>query len=125
MSRSGWLVVIGGGLLLVLVLASSLINPFVWGRGPGGYGYGWGMMGRGMMGGFGFPVMGMMGLGMLVFWVLIIGGVIWLVRSLARSSGSSSIPRQGESPFEILQKRYSQGEITKEQFEGMKRDIGL
>ncbi len=32
MGRIGWLVVIGGGALLVLLLASSLISPLVWGR---------------------------------------------------------------------------------------------
>lgn len=75
-------------------------------------------------GGFGFPFMGM-GLGMLVFWVLIIGGVVWLVQSLARGTGSSPILPQGESPLDILKKRYARGEITKEQFEGMKRDLNL
>ncbi len=70
-------------------------------------------------------MMWMMGLGMLVFWVLILGGGVWLVQALAHGSGASSIPAQGESPLDILKKRYSRGEITKEQFQDMKRDLGL
>jgi putative membrane protein len=120
MKRIGWLVLIGGGLLIVLLLASSLLSPFVSSRGLGGYRYGWGMMG-----GFGLPMMGMMGLGMILFWVFILGGVVWLVQTLARGTGNRSISPQGESAFDILRRRYSRGEITKEQFDGMKRDLGI
>ncbi len=70
-------------------------------------------------------MMWMMGLGMLLFWVLILGGGVWLAQALAHGSGSSSIPAQGESPLDILKKRYSRGEITKEQFQELKRDLGL
>ncbi len=65
-------------------------------------------------------MMWIMGLGMLLFWILILGGGVWLVQTLAHSSGSSSIPAQGESPLDILKKRYSRGEITKDEFEEMK-----
>ena len=70
-------------------------------------------------------MMWIMGLGMLLFWVLILGGGVWLVQTLAHGSGSSSVPAQGESPLDILNKRYSRGEITKEQFQDIKRDLGL
>jgi hypothetical protein len=42
-----------------------------------------------MMGGFGFGA-GMFGIGaliMIAFWVLVIGGAVWLVVTLARGSG--------------------------------------
>ncbi|MBI1877491.1 MAG: hypothetical protein HYR94_04550, partial [Chloroflexi bacterium] len=42
-----------------------------------GRGYGWGMMGPGMMGGLGFPLMG--GIGMLLFWLFIIGLIVFTV----------------------------------------------
>ncbi len=70
-------------------------------------------------------MMWMMGLGMLLFWVLILGGGVWLVGTLAHGSGPSSIPTQEESPLDILKKRYSRGEITKDQFEEIRHDLGL
>lgn len=76
-----------------------------------------------MMGGFGFGGMLFGGLLMLAFWVLIIGGAIWLVVTLARGSqGAATIA--GQTPFAILQARYAKGEITKEQFDQMRRDLG-
>lgn len=79
----------------------------------------------GMMGGFGGPWWG--GIIMLLFWVLIIGGVVALVAwLLGLSKGSAPLIRgEGESPLEILKGRYAKGEITKEQFEEIKRDLGL
>jgi putative membrane protein len=80
-----------------------------------------------MMGGwFGFPMVG--GIMMLLFWGLIIVGAIWLVQSLARGGGpigTGAPPRESlESPLDILKRRYAKGELTKEQFEEMKRDLG-
>jgi putative membrane protein len=118
-SKLAWAVVIGIGVLILLSLVAGLVAPLLYGR---GYGYGWGMMGPGMMGGFGFPFMGM-GLGMLVFWALIIGGIVWLVQSLSRGTGSSSA--HGGALLDLLKGRYARGEIAKEQFEGMKRDLNL
>lgn len=79
-----------------------------------------------MMGGFGLGG-GMLfgGLLMIAFWVLIIGGAIWLVVTLARSNqGSSATAGSGQTPLAILQARYAKGEITKEQFEETKRALG-
>lgn len=121
MSKIAWVVVIGIAALVILGLVSSLLVPLAYGR---GYGYGW-SMGPWMMGGFGGFGFPMMGIGMLLFWVLIIGGSVWLVQSLARGTGNSASAPQGESLFEILKSRYAKGEITKEQFEQMKRELGL
>ena len=79
-----------------------------------------------MMGGFGLGG-GMLfgGLLMIAFWVLIIGGAVWLVVTLARNNqGSSATTVSGQTPLAILQARYAKGEITKDQFEQMKRDLG-
>jgi putative membrane protein len=90
--------------------------------GRGYYGFGWGMMGRGMM--FGFPFIG--GIGMFLFWLLIIAGVVWLIRSLSRGAGTAGTnATTNESPLEILKRRYAKGEITKEQFNEMKNTLGL
>ncbi len=120
MSRIARAVVIGVVLILILMVGLTLLIPFAWGRG-----FGFGMLGRGMMGGFGFPLWFTGGIGMLLFWVLIIVGVIWIVQSPPRGTetGGSIMP-VSESPLDILKRRYAKGEISKEQFEEIKRDLG-
>ncbi len=64
---------------------------------------------------------GMMGLGWLItllFWVVVIVGIVALVKWLFGTSSS-----MGSHPLDILKARYAKGEITKEQFDQMKRDI--
>lgn len=122
MSKTAWAIGIVVFVLIILfVVGASLFAPFGY---RGGFG---GMMGRGgMMGGFGSPFMFMGGLGMLVFWVLLIGGIVWFVQSLGRGQGTSrpDVPA-AESLLDILKRRYAKGEISKEQFEEMKRDLGV
>ncbi len=75
-----------------------------------------------MMGGFGSPLMG--GIGMLLFWVLVIGGIVWLVLAATRTGGRvAPATPAGEAPLDILKRRYAGGEITKEQFDEMKRHL--
>ena len=62
----------------------------------------------------------LMSIGMLLFWALVILGIVWLVRSVSRSG---SHPVEHESPLDIARKRYARGEITKDQFEQIKRDL--
>ena len=70
-----------------------------------------------MMFGFGF-------LFMLVIPILVIGGIVWLVVWRVRGGqGSTLIAPQCETPLAILQARYAKGEITKDQFDQMKRDL--
>jgi putative membrane protein len=57
---------------------------------------------------------------MLVFWVLVIVGVVAAVRWMTACGVAR--PR-AETPTEILRRRYAAGELTKEQFESMKRDV--
>ncbi len=74
----------------------------------------------------GFGLGGLMagGLLMIVFWVLVIGGGIWLVVTLARHN-ATPLPTitSGQTPLAILQARYAKGEITKEQFDQMRHDL--
>jgi putative membrane protein len=81
-----------------------------WGMGPGmGWGYG--------MGGFGNIVM-------LAFWIAVIVGIIFLVRWLVISTGSSGrSARTEDSALEILKRRYARGEINKEEFEEKKKAL--
>ncbi len=84
-----------------------------------------------MMGGFGFGGMLFGGLLMLAFWVVVIVGAIWLVATLVRgnSFGSSLMNQRpvasDPTPIEILKARYAKGEITKEQFDEMRRNLGV
>jgi putative membrane protein len=55
------------------------------------------------------------------FWVLVIAGAIWLVLRLARRAGVVGPAR--ESPLDIVKTRYARGEISKVQFEELKRDL--
>ena len=97
--------------LFTLSVASSAYAYY-----GGGYGYGPGMMGWG----FGYG-MGWLGpIFMIVFWVVLIMGIIYLIRWIAGSTGSGS-PSGHETPLDILKKRYARGEISKQDFEQMKK----
>ncbi len=76
-----------------------------------------------MMYGYGFPWMG--GIIMMLFWVLILVAVVWGVVHLARNAGQSQAIPRNEAPLDVLKRRYAAGEITKEQFEEMKRTLGV
>jgi len=116
------------GVILIVVLVVLLLG----GAGMMGFG-GFGMMGGyggygGMMGGYGAQGFGFNPLGAilsLVFWALIIGGVILLVVWLARNAKSFAPASKSESALDILKVRYAKGEITKEQFDAIKRDLEI
>jgi putative membrane protein len=80
--------------------------------------------------GFGLGGMLFGGLIMLAFWVLVIVGVIWIVATLARGSSTGAprtntgVPATGPTTLDILKARYAKGEITKEQYEEMRHDLG-
>ena len=70
--------------------------------------YGWGM-------GFGSGWFSM-----IIFWVLLILGIVYIVKMIAGS------PKKGdkeEAAIDILKKRYAKGEISKEEFDKIKDDI--
>ncbi|MEA5113975.1 MAG: SHOCT domain-containing protein [Geobacteraceae bacterium] len=79
------------------------------------------MWGNGMMygyqGGMGWMVLG------LVFWVAVIAGIVLLVLWIVGKSGKGKGEQAEDTALGILNKRYARGEITKEQYEEMKRDI--
>ncbi len=65
------------------------------------------------------PMMGAGLLFMALFWVLVISGVVYLVRWLM----GQGIAGRPESGLEVLKKRYARGEISKQEFEDMRRDL--
>lgn len=60
-----------------------------------------------------------MGWGMWFIPLLIILTIYFLVKNISQTKSSQG----SESPMDILKKRYAKGEITKEQFEEMKKNI--
>jgi len=65
---------------------------------------------------------GMMWYGWL-FWIIIIGLVVYLIVKLANRSSAGSNNQTNETPLDILKKRYARGEISKEEFESKKKDL--
>lgn len=59
-----------------------------------------------------------------LFWIVVIGLIVYAVVTRSRRSGGPGLPGQEETPLDILKKRYAKGEITREQFEQMKKDLG-
>lgn len=56
---------------------------------------------------------------MLVFWALIIAGIVMLIGWLRKREFAG----RGETPLDILKKRYALGEIGKDEFDRMKKDL--
>lgn len=57
---------------------------------------------------------------MILWWILIIIGIVLLVRWISDQRRTS---KNGETPLEILKLRYARGEISKKEFDEMKKTI--
>jgi putative membrane protein len=75
-----------------------------------------------MMGGWGMGWFGM--IFMLVFWVLVIVGLVFLIKWLIQTTSSGKTEgRIGPKVIDILKERYARGEISKEEFDTIKQDL--
>jgi putative membrane protein len=62
-----------------------------------------------------------MTLGMLIFWGLVIVGVVWLVREFG--AGRREVEREGD-PLDVLQRRLAEGDISVEEYERRRAVLG-
>ena len=100
--------------LVVITIGLSLMISAC-GRYDFGCGEGWGSMMD--FGCFGY---GGMFMGMLLLVILVAVAIFWFAREAkSKTNGQMS----GETPLDILKKRYAGGEITKDEFERMKKDL--
>ncbi|MGM0643411.1 MAG: SHOCT domain-containing protein [Thermodesulfobacteriota bacterium] len=70
-------------------------------------------------------MMGYGGFGGIFMWIILIviaAVIIYFVINRSKTTGDSE-NSTGESPTEILKKRYAKGEITKEEFDRVKKEI--
>jgi len=89
------------------------------------------MMLNGMMGNFDSTMMGWSGFGwfgwifMVLWWVLLIVGIVALIRWLGEKSGCHMHQRhEYEKPaLDILKERYAKSEIDRREFEEKKKDL--
>ncbi|MFH1510253.1 MAG: SHOCT domain-containing protein [Candidatus Woesearchaeota archaeon] len=69
-----------------------------------------GMMGGGLFGWFGL-------MWTVLFWAAVIWFIVWIVKNIKNRTAWE------ESPLDILKKRYAKGEITKRQYEEMRKEL--
>ena len=82
------------------------------------------MMGRGMMGNYYPASYNYSNYGYWnIFWILLLAVVIFLIVWIIYRFGIKNI--SSETPLNILRKRFAKGEITKKEFENMKKDMGV
>lgn len=102
---------------LLVILGAGLLAPALsWAQQYGGPGNYWGphmMWGGGYWGGS----------FMIIFWILVIVAIFLGIRWAVRSGGSASAPDRKETALDVLKRRYASGEIDRDQFMSMKKDL--
>jgi putative membrane protein len=83
-----------------------------------------------MMGGMGFGFGGFGLIFTLLFGIVVVVGAVWLLNGLFPRPNSSSpfLPPAGrgeptQSALDILRQRYARGELSKNEFDQMRRDL--
>ncbi len=62
---------------------------------------------------------------MVVFWVLVVIGIVYFARGMASGRGCMPGMMPGtRTPLDTLNERYARGEITREQYQQMRQDMG-
>lgn len=60
---------------------------------------------------------------MIIVWVVIIALIVWGVIALSRRGSSMSEMPPKREPLDIARERYAKGEITKEEFEEIRKSL--
>lgn len=94
-------------LLFFLASLAACSDDYFYGPRGGGWGH---MMYYGYGGGF-----------MWLLFIVVIGVLIYLVLQYTKTKGGTGM--SGETPLDVLKKRYAKGELTKDEFDRMKRDL--
>jgi putative membrane protein len=103
-----WTAVSSVVMALVPAVAAAQERPWEWGRGMHPVWWMWGVGGLVML------------FMMLLFWGLVIAGVVLGIRWLVRQGRDE----RADSALNILRERYARGEIDKEEFDARRRDLG-
>lgn len=99
-------------LIAFLILLPAAL--FAWGNGRCALGGQFGHMVGGFYGG---------GIFMGIVSLVILGALLFFAVKYFKSNGQ--LTGKAESPLEVLKVRYAKGEITKEEFESLKKDLGI
>ena len=76
-----------------------------------------------MMDGYGMAGFGFGGIFMLVWWGIIILGIVMLVKWVLTSLGAGGGRSGSDKALEILKERYARGEIDEQEFEKKKQEL--
>ncbi len=63
-------------------------------------------------------------IGLLAAGLIAIIVVVWAISRSSNKQGSPAGQPAKDSALEILRERYARGEVTREEFEAMRRDLG-
>jgi len=72
--------------------------------------------------GFGFGG-GAMGIGMLLFWGVVVTAIVALARGFGARAGEAEPGARQRVPLDILRERYARSEIDKSEFEEKRREL--
>jgi putative membrane protein len=100
---------LGLSLTMIAGLLVSCVGGYYGPHGPGR----WEHM---MPHGFGYG-----GMSRWIIFLIVIGLLIYFIVQAKKTKGQT--PTRNESHLDILKRRYAKGEITKEEYEAMKKDL--
>jgi putative membrane protein len=71
---------------------------------------------------FGNAVFGL--IGACVLFLVVIAAIVLLVLWITRTTRTTQAAAQAQAPLDVLKARYARGEVTKEQYEEIKKELG-